>query len=104
MDARKATKTRMIRHISLFRLHDDVDDAARYKALTMLRDLRHAVPGIMDWQVELSLDARKGQIIVQNSLFLDGTALQAYRASDKHKPVVRFMADISDWWIGDYEI
>jgi len=94
----------MIRHISLFRLHDDVDDVSRDKALTMLRDLKDAVAGIVEWQVELSLDTRKGQIIVQNGLFADDTALQAYRASDKHKPVVRFMADISDWWIGDYKV
>ncbi len=91
-----------LRHLVLFRLHDDIDDSSRDKAIAMMRDLGTAVDGIREWQIALSLDSRKGQMIIQNGLFVDDAALQTYRSSPEHQQVVAFMTTIADWWVGDY--
>ena len=92
-----------IRHIAFFRFHDGVPEKVRHQALEMLRDLKDCVPGILEWQVEESLDTRKGHIIVENALFADNDALQQFRQADVHQKVVVFIREVADWWIGDYK-
>ncbi|MDQ1218287.1 Dabb family protein [Microbacterium arborescens] len=51
------------RHIVLFRIHDEVSDERVTEAIDALRSLA-VLPGIQSWTVELSLDQRKGRVIV----------------------------------------
>lgn len=89
------------RHIVLFRIHDDVDDDRVTEAMNRLRSLG-VLPGILSWRVELSLDPRKGQVIVEDASFEDAVAFSAFREDPRHNEVAVEMARISDWWIGDY--
>lgn len=89
------------RHIVLFRVHDDVDDDRVAEAINMLRSLG-VLPGILSWRVELSLDRRKGRVIVEDATFTDATAFHAFREHPEHATTAQTMANISDWWIGDY--
>ncbi|GAA0492709.1 Dabb family protein [Microbacterium aurantiacum] len=89
------------RHIVLFRVHDDVDDARVTEAISRLRSL-DVLPGILSWRVEQSLDARKGRVIIEDATFVDALAFDAFRADARHTEIASEMARISDWWVGDY--
>ncbi len=90
------------RHIVLFRVHDHVDDNRVTEAIHRLRSLG-VLPGILSWHIELSLDTRKGRIIIEDATFTDTTAFHLFQEHPEHTETAQSMADISDWWIGDYE-
>lgn len=92
----------MFRHIVLFRVHDEIADADVSDALSALRALGDD-PGIIEWNVALSLDTRKGRIIVEDATFLDAGAFESWRGGADHGCVAGRMAQISDWWVGDVE-
>jgi len=91
------------RHIVLFRVHDGIGDdrvSAAILRLTSLADL----PGVTSLHIARSLDGRKGRIIVEDATFVNAGAFAAFRESPPHLAVSCEMAEISDWWIGDYEL
>lgn len=85
----------------LFRIHDEVSDQRVTEAIDALRSLA-VLPGIESWTVELSLDRRKGRVIVEDGVFSDQIAFEAFRAAPLHKSTAEVMAEISVWWVGDY--
>ncbi|MGQ3200796.1 Dabb family protein [Microbacterium aurantiacum] len=85
----------------LFRIHDDVDDNRVTEAIHRLRSLG-VLPGIEAWHIELSLDTRKGRIIIEDAIFADGASFEDFRRDERHEPVAPEMATISDWWLGNY--
>jgi heme-degrading monooxygenase HmoA len=89
------------RHIILFHLRPDVEPEQRDQALSMLRQAG-TFPGIVEWTVEMSLDTRKGDVIVENSLFESPEAVVAFRTSEEHRAVGELMSQIADWAVGDY--
>lgn len=89
------------RHIVLFRVHDSVPDATVAEAVAALRALG-ALPGVMSWRVEESLDVRKGRVLVEDATFGDEAAFLEFRATPEHTAVAAAMAEIADWWNGDY--
>ncbi len=91
----------MYRHIVLFRIHDEVTDDHVTEAIDSLRSLGD-LPGIVSWRVELSLDSRKGRVVVEDATFADNGALERFRVAPQHAEVASAMAEISDWWVGDY--
>ncbi|MEV7692872.1 Dabb family protein [Microbacterium sp. NPDC089189] len=91
----------MLRHIVLFRVHDGVSSSRVTEAIDSLRSLA-VLPGIVDWRVELSLDQRKGRIVVEDATFTDDEAFEKFRSHPAHVAVGQLMAEISDWWNGDY--
>ncbi|MFB8894099.1 Dabb family protein [Microbacterium plantarum] len=90
------------RHIVLFRIHDEVSDQRVTEAIDALRSLA-VLPGIESWTVELSLDQRKGRVIVEDGVFGDQAAFEAFHADPQHRSTAEVMAEISDWWVGDYQ-
>ena len=58
--------------------------------------------GILEWTIELSLDIRKGPVIVENSVFESAEAVERFRLSDEHRHVGEFLSQIADWVVGDY--
>ena len=90
------------RHIILFKIRDNVDNEKIDAAVHLLKQLGEGNEDILEWEVEKSLDSRKGIVIVENSLFTNKGALDAFSSSEKHKKVGEFMKQISDWLIGDY--
>jgi Stress responsive A/B Barrel Domain len=90
------------RHVVLFRVHDGVSNERIAAAIGELEALG-ALPGVTAMRIERSLDGRKGRIIVEDATFSDAAAFAAFRASPPHLAVGREMAEISDWWVGDYE-
>ena len=93
----------MFRHIVLFRVRDDVSDSDVLSAIEALRRLDSA-PGVMEWTIELSLDTRKGRIIVEDGTFADEEAFAAWRDGEQHRSVAHLMAQLADWWVGDWVI
>jgi hypothetical protein len=91
----------VFRHIVLFRVHDDVSDAELERAVSALRALGNEIKAV-SWHVELSLDSRKGRVIVEDATFADAAAFDRFRAHPAHLAIADHMARISDWWVGDY--
>ena len=89
------------RHIVLFRVRDGVAPAEVDAALRELRRLAD-LPGVRSWRIERSLDERKGQMIVEDATFDDEGAFKRFRTAPEHRAVSERMAEISDWWVGDY--
>ncbi|MET2011792.1 Dabb family protein [Microbacterium chocolatum] len=88
------------RHIVLFRVHDDVDGDRVTEAINRLRSLG-VLAGIHSWRVELSLDVRKGRVIIEDGAFINPEAFEAFREDPRHAEVAAMMSKFSDWWIGD---
>jgi len=91
----------MFRHVVLFRVNDDASDAELEAALLALRALGDEIDAVL-WNVEVSLDSRKGRVIVEDATFTDAAAFQRFRALPAHVATAQTMARISDWWVGDY--
>lgn len=90
-------------HIVLFKLHGQVNDVQVQQAIQFLKSLGSNNPEILKWEVALSVDTRKGKVIIENAVFVNRQAFDKFRASDKHTEVGNFMKEISDWLVGDYE-
>lgn len=86
-------------HVVLFTMHSggDVDDA--------LAALMRAKPtsGLVSWQVQRSLDVRKGPVIAQVSVFDSAEAFRAWRDSELHQAAVAHLREVADWLVADWE-
>jgi hypothetical protein len=91
----------VFRHVVLFRVRDDVADPDVSVAIAELRAVGEW-PGILSWDVALSLDTRKGRVIVEDGTFVDRAAFEEWRVSDPHIRVGERMARISDWCVADW--
>lgn len=89
------------RHIVLFRVCDGVTPDAVDSAIASLESLSELAM-VESLRVERSLDGRKGRVIVLDSTFADEATFAAYRADPQHIAVGEEMADVADWWVGDY--
>jgi len=92
----------VFRHVVLFRVRDDVADPEVSEAMSALGSLG-AGEGIESWLIELSLDRRKGRVIVEDATFSDRAAFLAWRADAAHQRVAARLALIADWWVGDWD-
>ena len=90
------------RHIVLFRVHDGVANRRVDTAITRLESLA-TLPGVQSMHIERSLDGRKGRVVIEDATFADAAAFAAFRAAPSHVAAAAEMAEISDWWVGDYE-
>ena len=84
------------------RVRDDVADPDVSAAIAELTGVGEW-PGILSWDVALSLDTRKGRVIVEDGTFVDRAAFEEWRVTEKHLAAGQRMAAISDWWVGDWE-
>lgn len=89
------------RHVVLFRIHDNVEEYDIDAAVVALRSLAD-LPCVDEWHIARSLDERKGRILIEEATFADESAFAAFRAAPRHRDVASLMAEISDWWVGDY--
>lgn len=92
----------MFRHIVLFRVHDQTPDTDVQRALESLRALGSQVEA-QSWRVERALDTRKGRVLIEDATFRDAAEFERFRTHPAHKQVAEAMAQISDWWVGDYD-
>ncbi|MCP2638102.1 Dabb family protein [Microbacterium sp. HD4P20] len=90
-----------LRHIVLFRVHDEVDELRIEQAMDSLRALAR-LPSVRSWSVARSLDERKGRIVIEDAAFDDAESFEVFRASPEHVSATQTMAEIADWWVGDY--
>lgn len=91
----------MFRHIVLFRVHDGVPGERVTEAIRSLRSLA-VLPDVLEWRIEESLDRRKGRILVEDATFRDQDGFDSFRAHPDHIRAGEQMAQIADWWNGDY--
>jgi hypothetical protein len=92
----------VIRHIVLFRVHDEVSEEDVDSAIASLRALE-ALPSVLSWRVERSSDTRKGRVIVEDASFASEADFAEFRRDPAHVAVGQTMGRISDWVNGDYE-
>lgn len=88
-------------HTVLFKLHDGVGAEIRAEAVRLLIGLGKE-PGVLSWVIKESIDTRKGYIIIEQAIFENQQAYQAFRTSPAHIEVGDLMKEIADWWVGDY--
>lgn len=86
-------------HLVLFKLHEGADADA---AMAALNDAR-PVSGLVSWQVERSLDERKGTVIAQMSVFDSVDAFHAWRDSERHQAAATHLREVADWLVADWE-
>ncbi|MBB2975526.1 hypothetical protein FHX49_001092 [Microbacterium endophyticum] len=91
------------RHIVLFDVYKDVPEERLAHALHTLRGLA-VLPGVSSWRIEMSLDERKGRVVVEDSTFVDQESFIAFRDCAEHRAAAEEMSHIADWRIGDYVI
>ena len=91
------------RHVVLFRVHDGIPNERVSYAIERLESLA-GQPGGTSMRIASSLDGRKGRIIVEDATFTNAAAFAAFHESRPHVAVGQEMAEISDWWIGDFEV
>lgn len=89
------------RHIVLFRVHEEIDDARLQEAVAALKAFAQ-FPGVESWVIASSLDTRKGRIVIEDATFVDRDAFDLFRRDAGHLRAAQMMSDVSDWWIGDY--
>ena len=90
------------RHIVLFRIHDGVDEQQLADAIDALRGFAR-FPGVESWVITMSLDERKGRILLEDASLVGREGFDAFRLDPAHVRAARLMSEIADWWIGDYE-
>jgi hypothetical protein len=90
------------RHIVMFKLYEEVNEETIEKAINLLKEMGKEAVGVLQWHVDLSLDTRKGKIIVQNCLFDSFQSFENFLTAPKHLQSKEMMRDISDWIVGDY--
>jgi hypothetical protein len=90
------------RHIVLFRVFDSVPNERVSAAVARLESLA-TLSGVESMRVERSLDGRKGRVLIEDATFVDAAAFASFRVAPAHVEVAAEMAEISDWWVGDYE-
>ena len=93
----------MFRHVVLFRVRDHVTDPEVFEAVERLRALENEA-GAVSWRVELSLDTRKGRVIIEDATFSDRADFVRFRELPEHRLAGEKLAAIADWSIGDYFI
>lgn len=86
-------------HVVLFQLKDGADVDA---AIVVLR-AAEPTSGLVSWQVERSLDERKGPVVAELAVFESEDAFRQWRDSDLHQAAVTHMREVSDWLIADWE-
>ncbi|MBM3715880.1 MAG: Dabb family protein [Actinobacteria bacterium] len=91
----------MFRHVVLFRVRDDVTDPEVSDAMAVLRQLG-TLPGVTGWTVALSLDERKGRVIIEDGTFPDQGSFETWRARSQHQRAALRMSEIADWLVGDW--
>jgi heme-degrading monooxygenase HmoA len=86
-------------HVVLFRLKEDADVDAAMAVLSAAEP----TSGLVSWQVERSIDERKGRVLAELAVFESADAFVAWRDSDLHRTAAAHMRDVSDWLIADWE-
>jgi len=85
-------------HVVLFRLKDGVDaDHARD-----LIDSARPTEGLVSWQVERSIDERKGAVIAEVAVFASVDAFHQWRDSPLHTAVAAELRELADWLVADW--
>ncbi|MAM38820.1 MAG: sulfite reductase, beta subunit [Erythrobacter sp.] len=92
----------VFRHIVLFRIHDHVSDAYVDAVIDTLESFV-LFPGVVSWRTTRSLDERKGRVVVEDATFESREAFERFRTDPAHASAAKTMAEIADWWVGDYE-
>jgi heme-degrading monooxygenase HmoA len=85
-------------HVVLFRLKDGVDPERARKIV----DSGRPTSGLVSWQVERSIDERKGAVIAEVAVFESAETFQAWRESPLHQAVASQLSEIADWWVADW--
>jgi heme-degrading monooxygenase HmoA len=86
-------------HVVLFRLHDGADADA---ALAVLK-AAEPTSGLVSWQVERSIDERRGTVLAEIAVFESADAFRAWRDSDLHHAAAAHMRDVADWLVADWQ-
>lgn len=89
------------RHIVVFQFYDAIDEESRMHAVERLRSLNDS-PGVVEWRVEVSIDDRKGPVVVQNVLFDTQESYEKYRATPEHADIAAILSGLSNWLVADY--
>lgn len=88
-------------HAVMFNFHEEASPEQVEKAIRMCRALK-ALPGILAWTVQESLDNRKGRTALELGVFESGQAFLDFRTHPVHNEFSSYVRDHADWNIVDF--
>lgn len=100
----------MIRHTVMWRLKEQVDEAAKTHVATTMKALLEALPGhiaeIQQLEVGLNLSPSPAAAdVVLSTTFRNLEDLETYRNHHKHQKVVAYIREVAaEIWVVDYEL
>lgn len=86
-------------HVVLFRMADDADIDAAMAVL----EAAEPASGLVSWQIERSVDERKGRVVAELAVFESADAFRNWRDSHLHETAAAHMRGVSDWLVADWE-
>lgn len=85
-------------HVVLFRVHDGADpDHVRH-----VLDSARPTSGLVSWQVERSIDDRKGPVVAEVAVFESEDAFRLWRDSPSHQVAAAEVRELADWLVADW--
>lgn len=98
-------ETPKIWHVALISFYKNTPEAVRKEIYdryqTLAEDCGGKDAGILYWEVGSNLDPRKGDHLVEISIFENDDALQRFRIHPKHKELTDILRGVADWRVGD---
>lgn len=86
-------------HVVLFQLKDGVDVDATIEVLNSAKPSS----GLVAWDVERSIDERKGPVIAEVAVFESADTFVAWRDSAFHREAAAHLRTVADWLVADWE-
>jgi heme-degrading monooxygenase HmoA len=85
-------------HVVLFRLNDGVDPEHARSVV----DSGRPTSGLVSWEVQRSIDERKGAVIAEVAVFESAEAFHIWRESPLHRAVAAQVREFADWLVADW--
>ena len=91
-----------LRHIVFFVIKEKVTDKELLEFINKADALIKKTKGVIKYNVNQSMDVRKGRIVILNAVFDNIEDFESYRKLPKHTEFAAEASKISDWFNGDY--
>jgi heme-degrading monooxygenase HmoA len=85
-------------HVVLFKVHDGADPDRVRRVL----DAARPTSGLVSWQVERSIDERKGAVVAEVAVFESASSFAAWRDSELHQAAAAEVRQLADWLVADW--
>lgn len=89
-------------HVLMFKFRDEASKEEIDTSIEMAKKLGE-LPGIVGWNIQESIDQRKGRTVIELGVFESGQAFLDFRDHPVHQEFATYVRDYADWNIVDFE-